>query len=315
MAIRYHNLREEELGALLSAITFHNTEGLFHSIGMAKPLGYGKITLNIDNLDESKKNKYLKAFETFMDCELNNSTPLWFQSVQVKELFGIAKGSSNAEVDSKLKYMDLETFVDAKGRKKDNPKHALQRFSFISKNIVDVKSLINATDISVAKAKYEKEKVLNRQDNDALKQYTKSHFEELLKTKLENKKAELLAVLESKRQAQKDFEEKQAEEERQKKKQDLNTEGVQTGLVFTNYEYETIAEIVKKHLNKYRITELTSSQKEQLTEALTKSYNLTKQNKKSVWAKKDNKFTEFPWSDIKKWLGDEQAKALNSLMN
>lgn len=45
--VRFHNLREVELGALLSALTFHNNqEKCFHLIGMAKPLGYGKIKLN-----------------------------------------------------------------------------------------------------------------------------------------------------------------------------------------------------------------------------------------------------------------------------
>jgi CRISPR-associated protein (TIGR03986 family) len=49
--IRVHNVRKAELGALLSAITFHNTNGTYHSLGMAKPLGYGKTTLEIKSLD------------------------------------------------------------------------------------------------------------------------------------------------------------------------------------------------------------------------------------------------------------------------
>ena len=37
--IRFHNLRKTELGALLSAITFHgNHDKFYHLIGMAKPL-------------------------------------------------------------------------------------------------------------------------------------------------------------------------------------------------------------------------------------------------------------------------------------
>jgi len=58
--VRYHNLKKAELGALLSALTFHNTKGCFHNIGMAKSLGYGKVELKIDGI---ALEEYLKAFE------------------------------------------------------------------------------------------------------------------------------------------------------------------------------------------------------------------------------------------------------------
>lgn len=63
--IVFHNLRKAEIGALLSAISFHETEGCFHNIGLAKSYGYGKIscksTLQGLNYNEEE---YLKAYET-----------------------------------------------------------------------------------------------------------------------------------------------------------------------------------------------------------------------------------------------------------
>ena len=49
--LRFHNLRKSELGALLSALTFHNTQECFHNIGMAKSLGYGKIKLKLEGIE------------------------------------------------------------------------------------------------------------------------------------------------------------------------------------------------------------------------------------------------------------------------
>ena len=54
--IYFHNLRKCELGALISALTFdgHNADRIdevcFHSIGEAKPLGYGKVRIDITDI-------------------------------------------------------------------------------------------------------------------------------------------------------------------------------------------------------------------------------------------------------------------------
>lgn len=45
--IHFHNLRDYELGALIAAITFCNQQtSCFHSLGIAKPYGYGKLRVN-----------------------------------------------------------------------------------------------------------------------------------------------------------------------------------------------------------------------------------------------------------------------------
>ena len=87
--------------------------------------------------------------------------------------------------------------------------------------------------------------------------------------------------------------------------------GSQTDLLFSNFDYEKVADVVKNHLKKYKVEELTETQKGQLMAALTTSYQSIKNPKKDVWLKKDNKFNQFPWTDIRKWLGDDQAQALH----
>lgn len=99
--IKYHNLRKIEIGALLSALTFHNCDWAFHSVGMAKPLGYGKIKLSIFNKINIKD--YLKLFEAYMNCELATN---WCNTIQIKEL--LAMSCENDNLDEELTYMDLK---------------------------------------------------------------------------------------------------------------------------------------------------------------------------------------------------------------
>ena len=74
-----------ELGALLSALTFHgNADKLYHQIGMGKPQGFGKIKINNVTIDTSKpKNHYLSIFEKEMEKQINGQ---WLASDQITEL-------------------------------------------------------------------------------------------------------------------------------------------------------------------------------------------------------------------------------------
>jgi CRISPR-associated protein (TIGR03986 family) len=97
--VHFHNLNPIELGALLSAITFHgNQKECKHSIGQAKALGYGSISIDICELflNYQKVNelnveivRYLTFFEKEMDSFLRSE---WKKSLPVKELIAMAKG-------------------------------------------------------------------------------------------------------------------------------------------------------------------------------------------------------------------------------
>lgn len=102
--IRFHNLKKCEIGALLSAITFHGqSEKYMHNIGMAKPLGYGKIDIQLTfkNLKYSQK-EYLNAFENEISKEIKD----WKKSPQLTELFAMA--SIDTKPSDKLRYQLLE---------------------------------------------------------------------------------------------------------------------------------------------------------------------------------------------------------------
>jgi CRISPR-associated protein (TIGR03986 family) len=105
--LRYHNLKRIELGALLSSLTFHNTQEAYHNIGLAKSLGYGKIKLELSMTQDIAP--YLKEYEMFMMQEIQN----WHESTQIKELLSMACEQENAK-NSSLRYMSLESFRDNK---------------------------------------------------------------------------------------------------------------------------------------------------------------------------------------------------------
>ena len=198
--IHYHNLRKEELGALISAITFHNTEGLFHSIGSGKPLGYGKSSITIANLEEDEKIAFLKAYENYMDWALKNPTTSWFKSVQIKELFAMAKPGIQ---DDQLKYMKLDDFVNAKGRRRNDPKFALKNYSAIVNHSVEVTPLGSTAELKDAAALYETEEKFfeGHDDIQSLKQKEIYTNELKLEKALIIKKNELLSKVKSTRES------------------------------------------------------------------------------------------------------------------
>jgi CRISPR-associated protein (TIGR03986 family) len=118
--LRFHNLNKIELGALLSALSFHmNQNKFYHNIGMAKSLGFGKIKIDVDT---DRYKEYIMAYEFAMtkwtEEKLNKR---WIETEQIKELFVMAYKDLN--IDENLKYLILDPennineFVDAKNVK------------------------------------------------------------------------------------------------------------------------------------------------------------------------------------------------------
>ncbi len=135
--LRYHNLKKAELGAILSALTFHNTPNTYHHIGMAKSLGYGKISIKLSATEDITS--YLKEFELVLTEQILN----WKDSVQLKELIAMATEQNN-EGDSKLSYMKLADFTKYKGR--DNQDYLKCYTELRNIKSIAVKSLISEDD-------------------------------------------------------------------------------------------------------------------------------------------------------------------------
>ncbi len=102
--IRFHNLRKVEIGALLSALTFHGNDGFFHSLGGAKPFGYGKVKVDV-NIGKLKHS--LEGYLVKYEGEMANFQQNWIKENRIGKLFGMAK-TPNDDNDAKLIYPSLE---------------------------------------------------------------------------------------------------------------------------------------------------------------------------------------------------------------
>lgn len=139
----FHNLKHVELGALLSALSFHgNTDKCYLQVGQGKPYGYGKMSVSVDALRAVRNDddtlvdsdSAMGSFELMMDKWLNSS---WRKTRSVRELFALASNSVGKE-DERFKYMSLD--VDGKNNEFTDAKKGneyLMRFSELQKPALD----------------------------------------------------------------------------------------------------------------------------------------------------------------------------------
>lgn len=113
--LRFHNLRDFEIGALISALTFHNTEHCYHNIGYAKSLGYGKITINFEYKHTIK---VLQAFEEKINIEIFDGKILWHKSEYIKELLN-KHANNNTEFKAYSDEVSLKELSDLLRKKKE----------------------------------------------------------------------------------------------------------------------------------------------------------------------------------------------------
>ncbi len=119
LTINIHNMRPVEIGALLSALTLHNQKNVYHNLGMAKSLGYGKVVLTSLSLDGLGQDvvTYISEFEKCMNKFLTgNKKELFVNQKPIKQLMAIASEHSTG-----LKMMELGEFKTAKTAKTFQP--------------------------------------------------------------------------------------------------------------------------------------------------------------------------------------------------
>jgi CRISPR-associated protein (TIGR03986 family) len=93
--IFFHNIKSVELGAILWALDFGGKKRCLHQIGLAKPFGYGSISVKVCGMDlkpvagRNAKNQelYVKDFTDMMEKECGNQ---WANSKQILSLLEIA---------------------------------------------------------------------------------------------------------------------------------------------------------------------------------------------------------------------------------
>lgn len=118
----FHNLKPEELGALLWSMTLDENKKLRHSIGMAKPYGYGQISMDIKTSNTTPNdplsqkpgaNELIKKFTSYMDKRLAEA---WRDTTQIRTMLAIADPEYVRKPEYRLEHMRLakKEFVDAK---------------------------------------------------------------------------------------------------------------------------------------------------------------------------------------------------------
>ena len=113
--VRFHNLKIEEYGALLAALTFNGHNECSHSIGEAKPLGYGKVKIDITKIDavnivtDTRLEKDT-ALDSFRDM-MSRFYPQWETSNSLTELYAMAKGIPS-DMESNFTYLKMSTTDD-----------------------------------------------------------------------------------------------------------------------------------------------------------------------------------------------------------
>jgi CRISPR-associated protein (TIGR03986 family) len=324
--ISYHNLRPEELGALISAITFHNSKDHFHSLGMGKPFGFGRISVEVKNLESFIPS--LIRFENYMNyCLIDDS---WESSEQIKELLATSSLQDYVPaIEKNLKYPILKEFVDSKSNKE-----ALVPFSKQLKNkIFKFESWSTETERNEYNAIWNKEK-------EVYKELTADNLQQKYDAKLSKKRNELTQVFEAEKKnlseklsaKLKELEDIQkanaaaAEEQeriakREKAKLVAESEGPALGNIPDTdrttlnsissaieiwarnyYKNNNLDRITKENPNGYLIETFRATLKSKLIEIANKGHKTQKENLASPFAK--NPF----FKKIQTWVGPEMAK-------
>ena len=99
--IHFHNLRRVELGAVLSALLYNGEDHCYHNLGYGKPLGFGKIKIEVLNME---RNAIAELMEEFVD-EMKKRFIGWSDSLV--ELFAMSRGIPK-DRESEFVYMNMD---------------------------------------------------------------------------------------------------------------------------------------------------------------------------------------------------------------
>ncbi len=132
--IRYKNLHEDELGLLLWALSLNSEKDTYHSLGMGKPYGMGRVKIRIENLKELdvsefyclqglkkglKKNSekvdaYIKSYKEYARKELKEKEKHNIEEFEeIKDFFFMHQISPLQEKE--MAYMTLKEYTNNRG--------------------------------------------------------------------------------------------------------------------------------------------------------------------------------------------------------
>ncbi len=112
----FHNLKAEELGGLLYALTWGGDSNLRHSIGMGKSFGFGQLSCQVaikellandpEQTATHNADYFMNRFNDYMDQQVRG----WKESLPIQTLKAMANptlAENNRSFHGKLKHMDL----------------------------------------------------------------------------------------------------------------------------------------------------------------------------------------------------------------
>ncbi len=306
--VRLHNLKKEEIGALLSAITFHgNTKNFSHNIGMAKPLGYGKIKVVVEKLNglENSQSEYLSYFEKIMDEhtreKLNKG---WLKTEQVLQLLAMSQRSISKAQNNLLVYPKIEN--EQRGGKSD-----FELYDHLPKfkgNIIPNSIVLKAKEEREQKEKLEREKIRKERE-----QKEKKLVEKLLKSGTIEEKKEILEKedlsISNKNKISRSIDKDIIAQKEQKaqKRQDAD-------LKFASSKFKDIREECEKYTQNKHF-EFSEKQKQQIEDQIRLCW---KEHPEDFHKKngKRKKFKRSPFGQTGAWIGRDRAlKLYQELIN
>lgn len=314
--LHYHNLRPVELGALLSALTFHGTEKSRHQVGMAKPLGFGKVKMNVEKLTAQEQTDYLLHYEAFMDMALGTT---WRETEQVKELVALTtpvKRENVAVLDGNFAYNSLGEFKQVKNNQEVLEPHAKARggdFTIEAVGEQADKDRIK-TELKKDKARFINIEPMTEAREKQLKEEAARQIREATSTVVFREVEKLQAAL----KALKEEAERERAAANRKKKQDdalgagLNLDSVKAGRdAFKKLKQETDKYIAQRQgINTNKLTTenrlLPESDWKELTDKVKEIYG-NKQARKKSFSEKQLARTK---SEVQWYLGEEATERL-----
>lgn len=321
MRIVVHNLKKIEIGALLSAITFHNTKDEWHNIGTAKGFGYGKIKcdeIKLCNLKLSEE-EYLKAFELEMSAFVKYKYgKLWTETDETKNLLAIMSEHD----DKSVRVMQMDRAKSPYGVNEFNHFSKNSNFCKLSETLKSIIPLVTTEEV-LPLVKIRKKNDFKRKHKQeyaevdslrALQKYDEAI--QLQKNIIFELQKESLSFVEENNNLenlQQELEKYKKEQEKQKErdKDKENEEFIKKGYSAHLNEcvlWKACCNFNEKWLKVCGKTELDEDEKDTLENKIKWLYANQDKKEKREWAKPKDK--SFIWRGINKYLGKNRTDAI-----
>lgn len=339
MRINLHNMRPIEIGALLWAITFNYTQGVWHNIGQAKSFGYGKLAcmgVDLKGLQKSEK-EYLKDFEREMTlfafiqkeevpwCQASSNVALinilsehTDDDVRMLEMERNESGRRVNEYEWYKKNTNFSTLVEGKKMLASTLSND-ERNDILKEAQTEVRWLENiATELSF-KARFasdykEAEKLLKEENLEE----AKSKYQNIVSNKLiysldHTEEDSIIAGIDAQIAHKKAEEEALKEAEERRKKEAKLKAGLDALLEekLSTGEYK-IKEwrVCKQKIDKWLRDKVASTLDQDERNALAATVKRIKDNPVKKEAKEWNNPESHLWSEIAQFLGEDEANKL-----